>query len=232
MPGFSGFPSQKGRPAELPEAFFSELLPQIDHLGELKLTLFALWALSQPSDQPAFITLADCLAEAERFANLANPITDAVAVIADAVERAVIRGTLLRVAPPNPQPEQVYLFLNDAAGQQAAEDLAAGRWQPAQHSLPTLTITRPNIYRLYEQNIGPLTPLIADALRDAEAQYPPEWIAEAIQIAVERNARNWKYIQAILRSWKEKGRDEPHQRDAEPDYKRYVKGKYGDIGER
>jgi len=35
---------------------------------------------------------------------------------------------------------------------------------------------RPNIFKLYEENIGPLTPLIADALKDAEKTYPPEWV--------------------------------------------------------
>jgi hypothetical protein len=44
---------------------------------------------------------------------------------------------------------------------------------------------RPNLYRLYEENIGPLTPLVADALRDAENTYAIEWIEEAIRIAVQ-----------------------------------------------
>ena len=63
----------------------------------------------------------------------------------------------------------------------------------------------PNLFKLYEQNIGPLTPLIADALKDAEQSYPAEWVAEALEIAVKSNKRSWKYAEAILRRWKEEG---------------------------
>lgn len=58
-----------------------------------------------------------------------------------------------------------------------------------------------NIFQFYSENIGPLTPFISDALQDAEKRYPANWIEAAFKIAVERNARNWKYIDAILRDW-------------------------------
>jgi DnaD/phage-associated family protein len=47
--------------------------------------------------------------------------------------------------------------------------------------------------------------LIADALKDAEDLYSPEWIADVIEIAVKNNKRNWKYCEAILKRWKEEG---------------------------
>ncbi len=67
-------------------------------------------------------------------------------------------------------------------------------------------IERPNIFVLYEQNIGLLSPLIADQLRDAAEQYPPEWIEAAFREAVQHNKRNWRYISAILRRWETEGR--------------------------
>ena len=54
------------------------------------------------------------------------------------------------------------------------------------------------IFQTYEQEFGALTPLIADAIADAERDFPEPWILEAMQIAVERNARNWKYVRAVL----------------------------------
>ena len=45
-------------------------------------------------------------------------------------------------------------------------------------------------------------------LREAEKNYPSEWFEEAFEIAVSRNIRNWKYVEAILARWKEKGKDE------------------------
>ena len=36
--------------------------------------------------------------------------------------------------------------------------------------------SKPNIFSLYEANIGIITPLIAEELKDAELQYPEAWI--------------------------------------------------------
>ena len=65
-----------------------------------------------------------------------------------------------------------------------------------------------NIFTLYEQNIGLLTPMIALSLADAEEQYGPVWIGDAIKIAVENNKRNWKYCEAILKRWAVEGKDD------------------------
>ena len=81
----------------------------------------------------------------------------------------------------------------------------------------------PNIFRLYEENIGPLTPMIADALREAEQEYPIQWLEDALRIAVENNARNWRYVEAILERWQDKGRDEQKdRRDTEKARRKYA----------
>jgi len=67
-------------------------------------------------------------------------------------------------------------------------------------------IERPNIFILYEQNIGLLSPLIADELRDAADMYPAEWIETAFREAILHNKRKWSYIRAILRRWETEGR--------------------------
>jgi DnaD/phage-associated family protein len=76
--------------------------------------------------------------------------------------------------------------------------------------------TKPNIFKLYETHIGPLTPSIADKLIDAEEEYSSEWIEDAIQIAVDRNKRFWSYCVAILRRWKMEGRDSSPNRSQPP----------------
>jgi DnaD/phage-associated family protein len=88
----------------------------------------------------------------------------------------------------------------------------------------------PNIYHLYEENIGPLTPMIADTLQEAEQSYPYVWIEEAVRIAVENNVRRWTYVEAILKRWQEGGRDErTDRRDTEKDRRRYVEGEFSDF---
>jgi DnaD/phage-associated family protein len=71
-----------------------------------------------------------------------------------------------------------------------------------------IQVERPNIFVLYEQNIGLLSPLIAEELRDAADQYPAEWIEAAFREAVQQNKRKWSYIRAILRRWETEGRQQ------------------------
>jgi phage replication O-like protein O len=60
------------------------------------------------------------------------------------------------------------------------------------------------ISEAYEQEFGALTPMIADSIQDAIDTYPPEWIPEAMQIAVASNKRSWKYVEGILKNCKAK----------------------------
>jgi DNA replication protein len=111
--------------------------------------------------------------------------------------------------------------------------LQQGSWRPSPEGLPAplLGEERPNIFRLYEENIGPLTPMVADLLRDAEAVYPADWLEEAVKIAVQRNARNWRFVEAVLRRWKEEGRHEQDRRDAEKDSSWYLEDPYAKYTE-
>jgi len=88
---------------------------------------------------------------------------------------------------------------------------------------------RPNIFTLYEQNIGPLTAILSEDLMEAERTYPASWIEEAFHAAVSRNKRNWSYIHAILERWHTEGKDEVDRRDRETDTRRYIEGEYGDL---
>jgi DnaD/phage-associated family protein len=62
-----------------------------------------------------------------------------------------------------------------------------------------------NIFSLYEKEIGPLTPVISDALREAEKEYPASWFAFAFGEAARNNKRSWGYVEAILKRWKREG---------------------------
>ena len=93
----------------------------------------------------------------------------------------------------------------------------------------------PDIFTLYEENIGMLTPLIADELKEAVKQYPELWIRDAIKEAVEQNKRNWRYIARLLEHWSVEGKDDGTYRrhlKANTDPDKYVKGKYGHMVQR
>ncbi|MBZ0291881.1 MAG: DnaD domain protein [Anaerolineae bacterium] len=63
------------------------------------------------------------------------------------------------------------------------------------------------VSQVYEQNIGTLTPMIADSIKDWCQDMPSDWIVEAVQIAVEQNKRSWAYITKILGRWHREGKD-------------------------
>ncbi len=224
MPSFVGFPSGKVHMTPIPAQFFSELLPEINHLGEMKVTLYAIWFLDRLEAPVRYITYADFASEERLVKGLGQDGLE------DALERATQRGTLLKVKLSETGEDTLY-FLNTPRGRAAVESIQKGEWRPniEDHPPVSLDIERPNIYRLYEENIGPLTPLIADMLREAEQMYRLDWIEEAIRIAVQNNVRRWKYGEAILRSWQEEGRDGTNRRDSEKDRRRYIEGEFADY---
>jgi DnaD/phage-associated family protein len=217
MSVFTGFPDAKSDAVRvhltpIPAQFFDELLPAIDHLGELKVTLYAIWKLDRMESDVRYLRRQDFAGD-ERFMKglTAHPSQEQDS-LDEALERAVGRGSLL-MAELRDQAggaSERYYFLNSPRGRAALQALREGEWRPSPAGIPApdLGQERPNIFRLYEENIGPLTPLIADLLRDAEVTYPEDWLEEAVGIAVQRNARNWKFIEAVLRRWKEDGRYE------------------------
>jgi DnaD/phage-associated family protein len=68
-------------------------------------------------------------------------------------------------------------------------------WPSAETAEP-----RPSVFSYYEENIGPLTPVAAARIEAALQDHTEETIADAIESAVEANARSWNYVAAVLRS--------------------------------
>jgi DnaD/phage-associated family protein len=72
---------------------------------------------------------------------------------------------------------------------------------------PLPELEKPNIFALYEDGIGALSPLLAEELKEAEARYPEAWLREAFGIAVAENKRSWRYVSGILRRWTAEGKE-------------------------
>ncbi|MFH2102999.1 MAG: DnaD domain protein [Chloroflexota bacterium] len=219
MPTFQGFGDSETF-TRVPDSFFRKLLNEIDSLDELKVTLYLLWRIEQM--EGAFHTLC----RSEMLADEGFMAGSSATELDSGLEKAVRRGSLLKVENDSGG----FYLLNSPRGRAAAEELKKGDWRLAARPASAPPPARPNIFKLYEENIGPLTPLLADALRDAEQTYPPDWVAEAFAEAVGRNKRNWKYIEAILRRWKEEGHaQEQNRRDAKETRGRDVSRKVDDF---
>jgi DnaD/phage-associated family protein len=234
MAQFSGFPSGKVRLTPVPASFFTDLLPQIDSLAELKVTLYALWHLDQQQGPLRFLTYDSFSGDRQLMAGFGSEQATAQQMLAEGLQKALQRGTLLCAQPDDtPLEEQIFL-LNTARGRAAVQAYRQGEWQPGNVTQVVVDLEhqRPNIFKLYEDNIGPLTPIIADMLQDAEKTYPADWIEEAIRKAVQNNVRRWRYVEAILQSWKEERHDGTHRRDSEKGSQRYLEGPFADFIER
>lgn len=243
MSEFAGFTTGRGSSVPVPDAFFSVILPRIESLYELKVTLHLFWLLSQRRGLPKAVALSEL--EQDRVLLRSLKISPgprpAIDYLREGLELAVVRGTVLLVSTGQADGtlERWYL-LNSPASREAVHRLgqedAEVREVLGQEVGPVevVRIYRPNIFTLYERNIGMLSPIIADGLREAELTYPHEWIAEAIRLAVEYNKRSWAYISGILKRWevegKSSGTDRRHP-EAPGDSEKYTSGKYGHLVE-
>ena len=218
MKKFDGF-ADKMRYSSIPSAFFSAVVPDIEDIEELKATLHAMRLLIPKKGYPRYITFGDMLEGSTMSKN----------ALRSGLELAVSRGTILSV---NLENDGIYL-LNTEADREAVDKIENGHIHIGQlfKGQPKETLKRPNIFELYEGNIGVLTPMIAEALKEAEELYPADWIEEAIREAVSLNIRKWKYIASILERWAVEGKDVGK---TGPDSKKdkYFKGKYSHLYQR
>ncbi|OGO18360.1 MAG: hypothetical protein A2Z15_08820 [Chloroflexi bacterium RBG_16_50_11] len=232
MTQFQGFPSGgKVLYTAIPNVFFSALLPQITDIAELKVTLHIISALYNRKGYPRFIRYGELMGDAA----LMQGLKGSEATLRDALKKAVERGSLLSLSVEKEGASEDIYLLNDESSRQAVEKIRSGELKLAglKTGLPEPASAEPlpDIFTLYEQNIGMLTPMIADELRDAERLYPTDWIRDAIKEAVTYNKRNIKYIAKILENWSVEGRsDGTYQRDSKATgTDKYFKGKYGHM---
>ena len=216
MKPFAGFPPGKTRFTPIPDLFYTELLPCIDDPSELKLTLYMFWSLNRQRGYPRYLTSAELEAESLLLSSLRScqgaDGDDPRTALRKALDKAVARGTLLRLSISDETGQTHYIFLNTPQGRRAIEDVRKGELilettgyiREAHVEVPRL-----NIYELYEQNVGLLQPLLAQELEDAERTYPSDWIVDAFRIAAENNVRKWHYIRRILERWAREGKDSP-----------------------
>ena len=220
QPGaFAGFP-RGVRSAPVPSPVFGSLLEQIDDLSELKCILRVIWLLHQKKG-PRFVTLNEVLADRTLAAALSPDGAPDPDAVRRALGRAVRRGVLATaVIPPNAGTDgagQRLFALNGEQDRAALARLAGDAAPRPRFGEPMeweAATERPNIFAIYENNVGMITPMIAEELERAEADYPAEWIEDAVREAVSLNRRSWRYIARILERWKHEGRDdgEPRRR--------------------
>jgi DNA replication protein len=210
---FSGFPAKTDY-TSIPNPFFSSILPQISDLAELKVTLYIFWALYRKKGYPKYISYSEMRGDQALMSGLKES-EPAEEQLQNALSTAVKRGTLLHLAlERDSETENLYL-LNTEQDRQAIEQMENGEidLEGIVRIEPAPTEARSDIFSLYEQHIGLLTPLIADDLKEAEKDYPASWIEEAFRESARMNKRSWRYISKILERWASEGKDDGRARE-------------------
>jgi DnaD/phage-associated family protein len=217
MKAFNGFPL-KTKFTPIPNVFFSEVLPRIDDLAELKVTLHIIGVLYQKKGYPRYVTFDELTSDPTLVRGLRGE-DDGSSPLRRGLDSAVSRGTLLHLALERNGDVHDLYFVNTEADRKALEKIKSGEIK-----LGTLAKNEPypvnsgqhDIFTLYEQNIGMLTPIIAEELKEAEKLYPASWIQDAFKEAVDLNKRSWRYISRILERWAAEGKhDGESGRDSE-----------------
>ena len=215
---FGGFVTG-GAAVTLPAQFFAELLPEIDDEAELRATLYALYAIGRQRGALRAVRGSRLAAESPLRRALAG--CGGPGALEPALRRAEARGSLL--ALPLDDGDALW-FANTEAGRRNLMRVRAGAL-PAPGASPAAAPPPPGAAewgapapaRVYEQEIGALTPAVAEALAAAAGRWPAEWIADALREAARRNARSWAYAEAILRRWEAEGRDGTDGEGGKPD---------------
>jgi DnaD/phage-associated family protein len=217
---FTGFSTDD--PIKLPRELFSEVLPAIAQLAELKVTLHFFYLLPNSRRRPRMIEWAELCDDAvlARSLRAISPLRPLAEVLEEGLEAAVRRGTLLHV--PIPQGPRVgnWYLANTERNRQWAAKVQAGdvSWLPGTSAVPA---PPPSIFKLYEDNIGLLTPMLTVELKEAQETYPARWLEDAIKEAVRSNKRSWRYIRAVLERWARDGREGFQRAD---DDNKYISG--------
>jgi len=222
----------------VPDFFLSKVLPQMSDMAELKTTLHIFQALYHKRGYPRFATYKELAGNKSLMSSLKGDTQPADKALRRALEMAAERGTILHLTLDRDGALEDIYFLNTEADRQVI-----ARIQKGELSLSGLKAREPayvdageppDIFTLYEQNIGILGQIASEQLIDLENLYPADWIRDAFKEAVSHNKRSISYIAKILENWSAEGKsDGTHRRDSKKtDPDKYIKGKYGHTVQR
>jgi DNA replication protein len=228
---FQGFPGI-AKATAIPNLFFSSVLPHIQTPDEL---LAFLWTARLVQDIPGevrFLTAEQIWAApgvAPSFEQLGTGEPGLHAGLQACVESRALLN--LQVAGTG-RAETLY-FLNNPASRRTIVRARSGEMKllPGTVVREAAPAAPPSIFRLYEENIGTITPFVGERLLEAADRYPAEWIEQAFREAAELNARNWRYIERILENRDREGRgNETSGRDTLEDRRqRFLGGPLGSV---
>ena len=202
MSGFEGFRANSQKTA-IPNVFFTQLMPQIKDAAELRIVLHVFWAVQRKKGSPKFVTFRELLGDTTLAPSLGENLTERVEALESGLRGAVERGVLVTAEVEAKGLRNRLYLVNTEANRRALGGIDG---EGVEVSVPNAeSAERLNAFAVYENNVGPITPIIVEELKDAVERYSEQWVIEAIEEAVRKSARNWTYIEAILKNRRQEG---------------------------
>jgi len=233
--GFIGNPEV----TPIPNQFFTTAIQNIQDIDELKVILHIFWLLSRRRGHPRIVTSRELVSDKILMNGILTKHDKLDETVKQALTSAVKHRILLRLSVHKDDSyEDVYL-INSEQEREFVAKIKSGEMKLSGFTFEEkeigVSLQQPNIFGLYEENIGLLTPMIVEELKEAEKLYPSDWIKSAFKEAVRMNKRSWKYILRILERWNIEGKDDGkigRYSKEENDPAKYIRGKYGHMVKR
>jgi DNA replication protein len=214
----------------LAEALFRQIIEQTQDITQLKIILYVFYSLARQTNIPAFVTHNELLSSGPTLLNLSN------GEFSKALQTVVKNGAFLLLKQADRQ-HDVYLA-DTMSNRDIIGQIERGERklkESSDISIEKEPVQQPNnIFVLYEQNIGMITPMLSDELKAAAELYPAKWIEDAFKEAVLQNKRSWRYIARILERWTSEGKNSGayRQGNKKDNTDKYISGKYGHLVKR
>lgn len=236
---FVGFPAGGLEEVLIPARLLPDLLGRIDSLAETRLTLYCYQQIGRLSGQGAWLRASELRSDPVLLDLMSglSQLHTSQEVLDDALEKALVRNSLLglELRDTDGEPADNALFLNTEAGRRLRASMQdAGSAVRGDGGVPAVAqLSDAEPFKIYHQNFGLLTPVLADQLRSLIEDFPLPWVCEAMEIAVSRNIKALAYVKAILNRWEQEARESGEasrfsrlQEPMEPydDYDDYLEG--------
>ncbi len=198
---FKGF-EKNVQSIPVPAPVFDSILEAITNISELKLMLRIIWLLQIYNRKPPLITEAEIISDKIVSKTIGPPNT-----IQELLITLESYGIISSSVKKNDQVKIIFLNSEKIKNHIEKSDIILHGIQPDPWKETTDISDIPNIYSIYEQNIGIITPHIAELIKESENLYPIDWIEDAVKQASLQNKRNWAYVSSILNRWTIEGKD-------------------------
>lgn len=200
---FEGFPGI-GKATAIPNTFFSAVLPAMREPGDVLAFLWVARLVQEQQGDARFVTAEQIWALSD-VASTFEALSEGRESLEQGLAACVELGALLALDLAGSGRQETVYFVNNPASRRAVARARGGdlELRPGAIAYEPPPARRPNIFHLYEEHVGTITPLVAERLLVAAEQYPQHLVESAFREAAERNVRNWKYIERMLQTWSE-----------------------------